>query len=117
MLQILNEDGVDELVLRHRLHHEHALLAQVREHLGHVHVQVVVDAVEEDVAEERHARPPHARRAVHQHRRVAVYDCLARHVGRGVPPQRRHLAQELDEVARVARAAVVRPVRVLQREG
>ena len=40
---------MDKLVLSHRLHHHHPLLSQVSQHLGDVNVNVVVDAVEEDV--------------------------------------------------------------------
>ncbi len=44
-------------VLRHRLHHEHPLLPEVGEDLWHVRLQVVRQAVEEDVAKDRHAGP------------------------------------------------------------
>ena len=94
-----------KLVLRHRLHHEHALLPQMRQHLGDIHVEVVVHTVEEDVAEDRHAGPAHARRAVDEDGRVSVP--ARRHLRRRVLPERRELLQELDVGADVGGAAVV----------
>ena len=51
---------MDKLVLSHRLHHQHPLLPQVAQNLGYVDVDVVVDAVEQDVAQDGDARPADA---------------------------------------------------------
>ena len=100
-----------ELVLRDRLHHEHPLLSEVRQHLRDVNVQVVIHAVQENIAEDGDAGAADARRAVHEHGRVAV--SAGGHLGGRMVPQGRDLFQELDVLADVAGAAVVGPVCVL----
>ena len=87
--QIVDQEGVDKLVLSHRLHHQHPLLAQVGQHLQisifgdmfifyratylrNVYIYVVVCTVQQDVHQDSDASPPNACAAVHQHRGVAV---------------------------------------------
>ena len=83
-----------EFILGHGLHHEHPLLSQVGKDLWNVRVEVVVDAVEEDVAEEGHPGSADSGAAVNQNRRVAVPP--GRDLGGGVRAQRRQLLQKFN---------------------
>ena len=89
LAQIVDQEGVDKLVLSHRLHHQHPLLAQVGQHLymsiigdlfifysaiylRNIYRNIVVCTVQQDVHQDGDASPPHPCAAVHQHRGVAV---------------------------------------------
>ena len=64
---------MNKLVLCHRLHHQHALLSQMTQHFWNVDVDIVVDAVEENVAQDGDARSADAGRAVDQNGRVSTF--------------------------------------------
>ena len=112
LCEILDEDSVDELVLRHRLHHQHPLLPQVGQNLRDVDMDVVVNTVEEDVGQDGHPGPAHPGTAVDQDRGVAVDP--GRDLTDGVSPESPHLLTEGEVLAHVLRAAVVLPPAVLQ---
>jgi hypothetical protein len=61
-----------ELVLGHSLHHEHSLLPQMTQNLWNVDVDVVVDAVQQNVAQNRDAGSTDAGRTVDENWRVAT---------------------------------------------
>ena len=112
LCEILDEDSVDKLVLRHRLHHQHPLLPQVGQNLRDVDMDVVVNTVEEDVGQDGHPGPAHPGTAVDQHWGVAVDP--GRDLTDGVSPESPHLLTEGEVLAHVLRAAVVLPPAVLQ---
>ena len=112
MVQVVNEHAVHELVLRHRLHHEHPLLPQVGQHLGDVHVEIVVDAEEQDVAEDGDPGSTDAGGAVDEDGRVAV--AAGGDLGGGVGAEGGQLLEEGEEGGRVGGAAVVGPVGELE---
>ena len=112
LCEILDKNGVDKLVLSHGLHHQHPLLPQVGQNLGDVDMDVVVDAVEEDVGQDGDAGPAHPGTAVDQDRGVAVDP--GRDLADRVTPESPHLLTEGEVLADVLRAAVVLPPAVLE---
>ena len=45
LFQVLDENGVNKLILGYRLNHQHSLLPQMGQHFWNVNVNIVVDAI------------------------------------------------------------------------
>lgn len=81
ILQELDEDLVDELVLRNGLDHEHPLLPEESQHRGHLHLFVVFQAVDHELREDNHTSPSHTRAAVNHDGGVPGPDAFQHAVG------------------------------------
>ena len=103
---------MNELVLRDRLDHQHPLLPQVSHHLGQVDVNVVVDAVEEDVGQDGDAGPADPGTAVDEDGSVGVDP--SGDLTDGVSPESSHLLTEGEVLTDVLGTAVILPAAVLE---
>lgn len=127
LFQILYQHWMHELVLGHSLHHEHSLLPQMTQNLWNVDVDVVVDAVQQNVAQNRDAGSTDAGWTVDENWRVATLGWWLRGLWRrrrrarqrrrrrhDVLPQRSDFFEKLEVSSGVGRAAVIAPVGVVK---